>query len=175
MGAIRYYFIGVILTTCALPIASQNADVSRATLPNAPGFQPDRVLEARNNGGEVPSAPERSYNLVVNNLASLRPEKTGADRVVNRRFLLINSLHLATAMLDVALTQECIANHQCKEGNPMMPSSQVGQLAVSLAFVSYGAGVGYWLKKHGSKMWWLAPVVGTASHIVGAATGFAHQ
>jgi hypothetical protein len=86
----------------------------------------------------------------------------------------MNGLHLGMAAFDVAMTQRCIADHYCKEGNPLMPSSLAGQLSIDLAYVGYGTFVSYRLKRHGSKLWWLSPTVGVASHTVGVATGFAH-
>ena len=51
----------------------------------------------------------------------------------------LNGLHLGLAVLDVELTQHCIANHHCVEGNPLMPSSHAGQLGMNLALVGYGS------------------------------------
>jgi hypothetical protein len=79
------------------------------------------------------------------------------------------------AVFDVEMTQHCLADHHCAEGNPIMPSSHAGQLGVSFAMFAYGAGTSYWLKKHHSRFWWTAPVVGIGAHAAGVATGFAHR
>ena len=47
-------------------------------------------------------------------------------RTITPSFILLNGLHLGLAVLDVELTQHCIANENCVEGNPLMPSSQKG-------------------------------------------------
>jgi hypothetical protein len=86
----------------------------------------------------------------------------------------MNGLHLGMATFDVAMTQRCIADHHCQEGNPLMPSSLAGQLSIDFAYVGYGTFVSYRLKRHGSKLWWLSPTVGAAAHTVGVAIGFAH-
>ncbi len=104
---------------------------------------------------------------------SLPVEKT--PRTLSTKYFMLNGLHLGLAVFDVEMTQRCIAAHQCREGNPLMPSSFAGQLAVNLAFVSYGSFTSYRMKKHGSSLWWISPVVGAASHAAGAATGFAHR
>ncbi len=163
----------IAMGTWACP--AQETALPTEPLPSAPSASASVTLTASNSSDGMMPGVERGSPLIVNNLNGLHRAPVMTGRVVDRNFLLINGLHVATAILDVELTQSCIASHSCKEGNPMMPSSQAGQLAVSFAFVSYGAGIGYWLKKHGSRMWWLAPTAGTASHIAGAATGLAHQ
>ena len=96
-------------------------------------------------------------------------------RTLSSKFYLLNGLHLGMAVLDVEMTQHCIATHHCREGNPLMPSSLAGGLSVNLALVGYGSYVSYRLKKHGSNLWWLSPTIGVSSHGVGVATSIAHQ
>jgi len=98
-----------------------------------------------------------------------------APRTLDSRFCLLNGLHLGMAVFDVAMTQRCIADHSCREGNPIMPSSLAGQLGVNFALVSYSSFVSYKLKKRGSNLWWISPAIGAAAHGVGAATGLANQ
>ena len=100
---------------------------------------------------------------------------TMIPRTANSKFFLINGIHLGMAIFDVEMTQRCIASHHCREANPLMPSSQAGQLSVNFAVVAYSSGISYWLKKHNSKLWWLPPSAGVAVHSVGVATGFEHQ
>jgi hypothetical protein len=96
-------------------------------------------------------------------------------RTFDSKFYLVNGLHLGLAALDVGLTQHCIANHHCREGNPLMPSSFAGQFALDSAFVGTGAFVSYHLKKQNSKLWWLSPVIGISAHTAGAITGFLNR
>ena len=96
-------------------------------------------------------------------------------RTLGPKYFLFNGLHLGMAVFDVEMTQQCIAAHHCREGNPLMPSSHAGQIGVNLAFVGYGSFVSYWLRKRGSRMWWISPAIGTVAHGAGLATGIAHQ
>jgi hypothetical protein len=95
--------------------------------------------------------------------------------IADSKFFIMNGIHLGMAVFDVEMTQHCIASHRCREANPVMPSSQVGQLSVNFALVAYSSGVSYWLKRRKSKLWWLPPSAGAAVHSVGVATGFEHQ
>lgn len=89
-------------------------------------------------------------------------------------FFLLNGMQAGMAVLDVETTHHCIADHHCQEGNPLMPSSQAGALAVNLGLVAYSTFLSHKLKKHGSKVWWIAPLSGISSHGVGIASGLAH-
>ena len=98
-----------------------------------------------------------------------------ARPVLNKTYIVLNGLHLGMALADVEMTQHCIADHRCKEGNPMMPSSQAGQISVSVGIFAYAAGSSYWLKKHKSKMWWAPPAVGVVAHVIGFASGLRYR
>lgn len=102
-----------------------------------------------------------------------RPQASHA-RIASSPYYLLNGMHLGSALLDVAMTQHCLAAHTCREGNPIMPSSLAGQLGVDFGLVGYGAFTSYRLKKRGSGLWWLSPLVGAAAHSAGVASGFAH-
>ena len=95
-------------------------------------------------------------------------------RTLDRNYFLLNGVHLGLAGLDMAMTQRCIADHQCREETPLMPSSLGKQLGVTFALVCYSSLSNYWLKKHDSHIWWISLAVGSAAHSVGVATGFAH-
>ena len=96
-------------------------------------------------------------------------------RVADSKFFLFNGVQLGMALFDVEMTQRCIASHHCRETNPLMPSSQVGQISVNIALAAYSSGVSYWLKKHKCKLWWVPPATGFVAHSIGVATGFEHQ
>ena len=81
------------------------------------------------------------------------------DRVLDKKFFLVNGLHLGLAALDIGLTQHCIAAHRCREGNPLMPSSLGGQLAVDTVLVTSSTFISFHLKKQYSKMWWFSPSI----------------
>ena len=172
MNAVHGWGVGLVIALGASACVAQATAAAYEELPPAPQVQPHIMLSAKNAPEPVlPGAPT-SYSLAVNNAPPMAAKR---HRAIDAEFLLVNGLHLGTAILDVELTQSCIASHHCQEGNPIMPSSQAGQFAVSFAFVAYGSGVGYWLKKHKSRMWWMPAAAGIAGHTAGAATGVVHQ
>jgi hypothetical protein len=118
---------------------------------------------------EMPGASSSSAGFVF------VPPKNRFPRTASTRFFLLNGLHLGMAIFDVEMTQHCLADHHCVEGNPLMPSSAAGQLGVSFATVGLGTLASYRLKKNESKLWILSPTVGIAAHTLGVATGFAHR
>ncbi len=134
-------------------LVASNADVSSS---DAPKFGPV---------ADYSVAPASSGSAYV-----LRPVYK-KERVLDTKFFLVNGLHLGMAALDVALTQHCIAAERCREGNPLMPSSLGGQLAVDGALVTSSALISFHLKKQNSKMWWFSPTIGIGAHAVGAVSG----
>ena len=146
-----------------IPIRQIERDAQLSAKLATPGGE---AAVSHSNG--VPSGSSSAAGFV------LVPPAYKAPRTLSRGFFLMNGLHLGMAAFDVAMTQRCIADHHCREGNPLMPSSLAGQLSIDFAYVGYGTFVSYRLKRHGSKLWWLPPTVGVASHAVGVASGFAH-
>ena len=128
---------------------------------------------------ENEAAVGHAYGMLSGSSSSagfvLVPPAAKSPRTLSAGFLLLNGLHLGMAVFDVEMTQHCIANHHCVEGNPLMPSSQAGQLSVNFAIVGLGTLASYKLKKQDSKLWLLSPTVGIAAHAAGVATGFAHR
>jgi hypothetical protein len=117
---------------------------------------------------EMAAAPSSAGLVLV-------PPKNRFPRTASTGFFLLNGLHLGMAIFDVEMTQHCLADHHCVEGNPLMPSSTRGQLGVSFATAGLGALASYRLKKNDSKLWVLSPTVGIIAHTLGVATGFAHR
>ena len=105
----------------------------------------------------------------------LAPTAYKPPRTLSTGFFLMNGLHLGLAMLDVGLTQHCIADGHCREGNPIMPSSLAGQVAVDSAWVGWGTLISYKLKRNESRAWWVTPAIGIAAHTAGAASGFVNR
>lgn len=161
------------LVLCGLNCWAQNAQVPFRQI------ERDAQLSARlivpeaeagmNRSGEAYSLPSASSGALY-----VRPTYK-PPRTLDSKFFLINGLHLGMATLDVALTQRCISNNHCREGNPLMPSSFAGQLALDSAFVGTGAFVSYRLKRQNSGLWWLSPIVGLSAHTAGAVTGFLNR
>ena len=106
---------------------------------------------------------------------SLGANLTAPSPRLGARFFLFNSLNIGMTALDESLSQQCIAEHRCREANPLMPSSLAGRIGVVAAFAGLGTYVSYRLKRQRSRLWWVPPVFGTAAHSVGAASGFANR
>jgi hypothetical protein len=124
------------------------------------------------------AAAAQPYEMVSSSSSSasfVSVPATKRPRTLSKGFYILNGLHLGMAVFDVGMTQHCIANHHCVEGNPLMPSSQAGQLGLNFAFVGGGAYSSYKLKEQDSRLWVLSPTVGIAAHAVGVASGFAHR
>jgi hypothetical protein len=121
------------------------------------------------------AAVNRSYEMSPGSSTSagfvLPPPVYRPPRTLTSSFFLMNGLHLGMAALDVATTQHCLADHHCREGNPLMPSSVAGQLSIDLAFVGSGTIISYKLKKEESRGWWLSPLIGVIAHTAGVASG----
>ena len=146
-----------------IPIRQIERDAQLSAKLATPG---DEAAVSHSNG--VPSESSSAAGFVF------APPAYKAPRILSRGFFLMNGLHLGMAAFDVGMTQRCIANHHCREGNPLMPSSLAGQLSIDFGYVGWGTLASYKLKRHGNKLWWLSPAVGIASHAVGVGTGFAH-
>jgi hypothetical protein len=139
----------------------------------------DPVLSARSAMLEAPAANVASDAAFSEPPASSGfvqpPAPARNPRTLSAGFLLLNGLHLGMAVFDVEMTQHCIANHHCSEGNPLMPSSHAGQLGVNFALIGYGSYLSYRLKKHDNKLWILSPAAGIAAHALGVASGFKNR
>jgi hypothetical protein len=146
------------------PIRQMNQQARLSALAPAPS---NEVAFSRT--FEMPAASSSSAGFV------LTPPKNRFPRTASTGFFLLNGLHLGMAIFDVEMTQHCLADHHCVEGNPLMPSSACGQLGVAFATVGFGTLASYRLKKNDSKLWILSPTVGIAAHTLGVATGFAHR
>jgi hypothetical protein len=145
------------------------------------------VREAQASTESIASGGESSSSLALNNIpVDLMPFSLSAVSVnraspvrtpqtFSTSYFLLNGLHLGMALFDVELTQHCINNHTCREGNPLMPSSHAGRLGVSMALVGYGSFFSARQKKNHSKYWWISPTAGLASHTAGVATGLVQR
>lgn len=164
--------------TCRLPILSaQSQSAARMPAKRIPSdFQLARLtfsedfsrpyLFAYSSPG--PAAPASS------SAGFTRTPPVRSTRTFDAKYVWLNGFQFSLAFADVETTQHCIDKHTCREGNPLMPSSQAGRISVSLGFAAVTAVASYRLKKHRSKGWWAAPAVSIAGHAVGLASGLAH-
>ena len=83
------------------------------------------------------------------------------------KFWLANGAHAGAAVADVEITQHCIADHTCREGNPLMPSSRAGAYGMAAGFVIVEGTMAHGIRKQGDSRWWLIPMMGVSAHGVG--------
>jgi hypothetical protein len=176
MKAIQGTMLGLAMIVSGLACSAQNASIPiRQIERDARAVKLSASVAAPGNEAAVGRAHEMLSESSSSAGFVFVPPAAKAPRTLSPGFIVLNGLHLGMAVFDVEMTQRCIANHHCVEGNPLMPSSQAGQLGVNFALVGYGAFVSYKLKKRDSKLWVLSPTIGLAAHSVGVATGFAHR
>ena len=171
MNGVRGTMLGLIVGVGAVGCVAQDAQVPFKQIERdgqmsaqmaAPG---EEAAISRGEGTLAGTSSSSSFVFVP-------PKAAKVQRTLSPGFFLLNGLHLGLAVFDVEMTQHCIADHHCVEGNPLMPSSQAGQLAVNFAFVGYGTFISYKLKKQESRLWVLTPTLGIGAHVVGVASGF---
>ena len=173
MNAVHCAMLGLVMATGGWACFAQDAAIPFRQI------ERNAQLTPKVAGPADEAAVRRTFEIPLRASSSTSitrlPATPVPPRVFTRGFFLLNGLHLAMAVVDVEATQHCIAEHQCREGNPLMPSSQAGQFSVDFALVGYGSFISYRLKEHGSHFWWIVPAMGIAAHGAGVATGFAHQ
>lgn len=128
---------------------------------------------------ELPDAPSTVVNTTTVEVippalqpapATSRPSPPKAverTKVVDRNFLLLNGLVLATTTADMELTQRCQNAGTCVELNPTIPRARWAKHAVN---APTNLAVLYWSyrwKKQGKRLWWVPPVVDIGAHVVG--------
>ncbi len=137
--------------------------------------QQAQTLQAESIPGTLFSAANSKAALGAAVRPAMHPLRPMRSRGFARSYLMLNGIHLGMALLDVEMTQHCMAEHRCTESNPIMPSSYAGQIEVDLGWVTFAAADSFWARKHNIRGWWLAPMVGIAAHAAGAVTGFVHR
>lgn len=173
MNVLRVTTLGLGIVVGGWACSAQQATIpfkqisQEAKLLNAfalPGHETSSSLDAGSLSSEFASSGSSGSGFTRPAPTVVRRKPLGAN------FYLLNGIDLGMAVLDVELTQHCIATHKCREGNPMMPSSQAGALSVSIGLVGVTTWASYRMKKHQSHIWWLSPTSGIAGHVVGVAS-----
>ncbi len=98
-----------------------------------------------------------------------KPASTADEhrKVIDKKFMLLNGLVLATTAADMELTQACQNAGTCTEMNPTIPRDRWAKHMVN---VPTNAAVMYWSyrwKKQGKRLWWVPPLVDIGVHAVG--------
>ena len=173
MNAVRDTILGLAIAISALACSAQDVAIPFRQIAR------DAQLSARVAAPASEAAVSHSDGMLSGSSSSAGfvfvPPTPVRSRTFSTGFLLLNGIHLGMAVFDVEMTQHCIANHHCVEGNPLMPSSHAGQLGVNFALVGYGTFISYRWKKQENKLWLLPPTVGIAAHSLGVATGIANR
>jgi|CZKZ01.1.fsa_nt_gi hypothetical protein len=173
MNAIQGTMLGLVIAMGGMACSAQDAkipfkQIEKDAQLSASATVPASEAAISHSEGMLSSSSTPASFVFVSS-TPVRP------RTLSKGFLLLNGLHLGMSIFDVEMTQHCIANHRCVEGNPLMPSSHAGQLGVNFAIVGYGTFMSYRLKKQERKLWLLSPIVGIAAHTLGVASGFANR
>src|SRR5215469_15227962 len=127
MSFVRGGLLSMVMATGFLTCAAQSPIIPFKSIEHEAQLSarvdmPSKEALIGNSAGESTSAmPSESSAVYV-------PPAYKQPRTLSKTFFLINGLHLGLASLDIAMTQHCIADGHCREGNPMMPSSLSGQV-----------------------------------------------
>jgi hypothetical protein len=174
MNAVYGMTVGLAITMGGLTCSSQTTPVpfqqiAREMRLSAMRNPPDALVS-----GESSSSAE-SADPFASSAAMIRPAPVTIRRPIVAPLYLLNGLELGMAALDVETSHRCIVTHHCAEANPLMPSNLAGAMSVTFSLSAFSVFTSYRLKKQGSKMWWISPMVGTVAHTAGLATGLVHQ
>jgi hypothetical protein len=93
-------------------------------------------------------------------------------RVLDKKFVGMSVLAMGLTIADIESTQSCLRTGKCHELNPTLPHSHLGMYAVNVPINSAAMYLSYRLKASGHRSWWLAPVVISSAHGVGAVFTF---
>ena len=77
-------------------------------------------------------------------------------------FLALTAALSALTVLDVELTQRCLAHGICHEGNPLLPESRWKVYVIQIPLTAGASYLGWRLRK-GKARYWRGPQVGVAT------------
>ena len=145
---------------CALVFALATIAI-HAQLATAPPPAPSRTLLAE----KATPAYTPAYVVAITKLPEHHP-------VADKKFIAMSALTMGLTVADIERTQHCLGEKTCQELNPMLPHSRAGMYAVNLPINAAAMFLSYHLKESGHKTWWIAPLVVSGSHAVGAGIRF---
>lgn len=99
-------------------------------------------------------------------------QKQAPKRVVDKKFVAMSALAMGLTIADIERTQSCLGSHTCQELNPTLPRSRAGMYAVNVPLNAGLMYLSYRFKSKGKKVWWIAPIAISGSHLVGAGLRF---
>jgi hypothetical protein len=86
-------------------------------------------------------------------------------------YWILTAITLGVTVVDVELTQHCLANGLCREGNPLLPSNRGKVYAIQLPLAIGVSYIGHRWHKDGFKYWWVPQAAVIAGHGVGIGFG----
>ena len=87
-------------------------------------------------------------------------------------YWLLTGVAVGLTVADIELTQHCLHQGTCHEGNPLVPTTNQAKLyPLQFGLTVVQSYLAYRLKKKGSKAWWLPQFSLSASHAVGVGFG----
>ncbi len=153
-------------TTCLLSllVVFCATFVTAQALPDAPSAA---VVKAVAEDAAAPALT--ATKLAVSPISPKPPAENAPEqrKVIDKKFMLLGGLVLATTAADMEFTQACQDAGTCKEMNPTIPRERWAKHMVN---VPTNAAVMYWAyrwKKQGKKLWWVPPLVDIGVHAVG--------
>ncbi len=110
--------------------------------------------------------------LVCPNLAAQTSDWETKPRTADRNYWLLTGVAVGLTVADIELTQHCLHQGTCHEGNPLVPTTNRAKLyPLQLGLTAAQSYLAYRLKRKGSKAWWLPQLSLSASHAVGVGFG----
>ena len=92
-----------------------------------------------------------------------------------KTFWILTAANYASTVADIELTQNCLHNNVCREGNPLMPSDRKKAYPIQLGISTAFNIISYKLMKSGNKHWYLPQVAIVSAHGVGITFGLRFQ
>ena len=87
-------------------------------------------------------------------------------------YWLLTGVAVGLTVADIELTQHCLHQGTCHEGNPLVPTTNRAMLyPLQLGLTAAQSYLAYRLKRKGSKAWWVPQFSLSASHAVGVGFG----
>ena len=93
----------------------------------------------------------------------------------DKTFWILTAASYASAVADVELTQACLRNGACQEGNPLLPSDRKKLYAIQMGLSTLTSIISYRWMKDDSKYWYVPQVAIIGAHGVGITFGLRFQ
>jgi hypothetical protein len=113
------------------------------------------------------------YLLIL--LVLIVPLNLNAGDKNTKAFWILTAANYASAVADIELTQACLRNNTCYEGNPLLPSGRKEIYAIQMGLATLTSIISYRWMKDDSKYWYVPQVAIISAHGVGITFGLRFQ